>query len=204
MSDNTTNIHDLPTDPAGGGSIGGGVAFSASENSSMNHQQQQQQQSNMNANNLSMSLDQSTINQIISGIQQAGGVTQLPSRDIPMNTEALTSDPNIQPNYIPPSSNNDYISMQQDNDDIINEYANNSKRTGTLDEIYEQLQTPLLLAVLYFLFQLPIFKKTLFKYLPFLFSTDGNSNLQGLLFVSVMYGFVYFITSRIMLNFNKF
>ena len=94
--------------------------------------------------------------------------------------------------------------MQQDNDDIINEYANNSKRTGTLDEIYEQLQTPLLLAVLYFLFQLPIFKKTLFKYLPFLFSTDGNSNLQGLLFVSIMYGFVYFITSKIMLNFNKF
>ena len=33
------------------------------------------------------------------------------------------------------------------------------------DSLYDELQAPLLLAVLYFLFQLPFFKKTVFKYL---------------------------------------
>jgi len=198
MSSDTTNIHDLPLDPAGGGN--NGVAFSANEIPVQLHAQGPGQAQNANG----MSLDQNTINQIISGIQQAGGVTQLPSRDIPMNTDSITQDPNIQPNYIPPSSNQDYISSHPENDEIIDEYYNNSKRSGTLDEIYDQLQTPLLLAVLYFLFQLPVIKKALFKYLPFLFSTDGNSNIQGLLFMSISYGLFYYITSKIMVNFNTF
>ena len=199
MSSDTTSIFDFPTDPAGGGNI----SMSINEKMPMNPQYSATVNTGTNAGT-NMTLDQTTINQIVSGIQQAGAITQLPSRDIPMNTDSLMQDPSIQPNYIPPASNRDYVAMQPDNDDIINEYHQSSKRINTLDEVYDQLQTPLLLAVLYFLFQLPVFRKSLFKYFPFLFSSDGNSNLQGLLFTSGLYGLVYFITSRIMINFNKF
>jgi hypothetical protein len=203
MNTDTTNIHDLPLDPAGGGTSG--VTFSANEIPVQPHAQMQSQGQGQNGGIPNgVSLDQNTINQIISCIQQAGNVTQLPSRDIPMNTNTLTQDPSIQPNYIPPTSNQDYISNYPENDEIIDDYYKNSKRTGTLDEIYDQLQTPLLLAVLYFLFQLPVIKKALFKYLPFLFSADGNSNIQGLIFMSISYGLVYYITSKIMTNFNRF
>ncbi len=49
------------------------------------------------------SLDQTTISQIVNGLQQASvnGATKLPSRDIPMTTSGHNTDPQIQPNYVP-------------------------------------------------------------------------------------------------------
>ena len=45
-------------------------------------------------------IDQSTISQLVSGLQQATttGVTQLASRDMPMNTTNITNDAQTQPN----------------------------------------------------------------------------------------------------------
>ena len=157
----TTSISDLPTDPAGGGSISNNISLTASEN--IMGQQNLNQIPNQNPNpNSKFTLDQNTINQIVSGLQQAGnsGYTQLPSRDIPMNTNTITQDPNIQPNYIPQTQNKDYIKDYESTEDIINSYNKQSSRQDTLDEMYNEFQTPLLLAVLYFLFQLPVFKKS--------------------------------------------
>ena len=108
MGDNSTSINDLPTDPAGGGSIGGNVSFSANEKISNTQP--------TNTNQPSMSLDQSTIAQIVNGLQQASssGLTQLQSRDIPRTTETLTQDEQIQPNYIPQTSNHDYIKENEE------------------------------------------------------------------------------------------
>ena len=109
MSDSTTNILDLPTDPVGGGNISNNISLNAIESTS--------QQSNGQQGGLS--LDQNTISQIVNGLQQASvsGITQLPSRDIPMNTNNLTHDMSIQPNFIPPlpqsQSQNDYINNYQ-------------------------------------------------------------------------------------------
>ena len=108
---NTTSIHDLPTDPAGGGSIGGNVSLVANETNYKIPQQQQHQQGQSN-----MSLDQSTISQIVNGLQQASiaGATSLPSRDIPQNTETIINDPRVQVNYIPTTTNNDYITENEE------------------------------------------------------------------------------------------
>ena len=145
---NTTSINDLPTDPAAGGSIGGNVSLVINETDG----QQMGQQSV--TNNSQLSLDQSTISQIVNGLQQASlaGATSLPSRDIPLHTEQLTNDVQIQPNYVPPPQMRDYIN---ETDDDITNYYNNEKNQNSLDSIYDELQAPLLLAVLYFLFQLP-------------------------------------------------
>ena len=188
---NTTSINDLPTDPSVGSS---NVSLSITEN---NHSQGQVQ-------GQGMTLDQSTISQIVNGLQQASiaGATTLPSRDIPMDTQQLTKDPQIQPNYIPPPSNNtDYINDFNDN---INDYYNDEKRNNSLDKLYDELQAPLLLSVLYFLFQLPIFKKSIFKYLPFFCHNDGNYNFNGLLFTCALFGFIYYSLSKMVKNFSKF
>jgi hypothetical protein len=202
MSD-TTNIFDLPTDPAGGGGGQNNINLKAMENI-------QPIQNNNNiptAPQSQLTLDQNTINQIVSGLQYASstGVTQLPSRDIPMTTNAITQDPAIQPNYIPPTQKmEDYIDDNESNEDIINSYNKNENIQNSLDNLYSEIQTPLLLSILYFLFQLPFVKKNLFMFFPFLFSKDGNFNLYGFLFTSVLFGFIFYILNKINTQFGAF
>jgi hypothetical protein len=191
MTDNTTtSINDLPTDPIGGGSIGGNISLIANEQKNQMH------------SNSPLSLDETTISQIVNGIQQASinGVTTLPSRDIPQQTNTITQDAFINPNYIPPSNNkNDYIK-----DEPIEITYQQENITNSMDKLYDELQTPLLLGILYFIFQLPIFKRTLYKYIYFLFNNDGNYNLNGLIFVSSLFGITYYSLSKFMNHFSKF
>lgn len=197
MSD-TTSIMDLPTDPTGGGSVGGNVSFSANEKIS-----NMPVQSSLGNG---VTLDQTTINQIVNGLQQAtsSGATQLPSRDIPRNIETIIQDPQVQPNFIPPQSNKDYITEYEDNEDIIQNYKNSAQYGDSLDQLYEEIQIPLLIAVLYFLFQLPIFKRYLYKFFPALFSKDGNINLYGFFFTSALFGVLYYLLSKITSHFSRF
>jgi len=186
-----TSILDLPTDPVGGGNLSGNISIKAQDN------QVSQQPSNMQTVTNAMSLDQSTISQIVNGLQQAtlAGATQLPSRDIPMTTNGLSNDPQVLPNYVPPppQHNADYIKNYEQTTDMVNHYrdAKNRQLNNSLDDMYNEIQTPLLIAVLYFLFQLPFFKKLFYNYLPFLFSNDGNYNLNGFLFTSILFGILF-------------
>jgi hypothetical protein len=191
---NTTSIHDLPTDPMG--SNANNISMIASEKQSQPSSNQQQN---------SLSLDQSTISQIVNGLQQASvaGATTLPSRDIPQNTQAHTQDVYVQPNYVPPPTNTDYINDQRDASEYINSYTRDEQMKNSLDIIYDELQTPLLISILYFLFQLPILKQTLFKYIPLLCHNDGNYNLNGLLFTSIAFGFLFFSLSKTMKQINS-
>jgi len=196
---NTTSIHDLPTDPAGGGSIGGNISLMANEANYKIPQGQQGQQ----GQGQGMSLDQSTISQIVNGLQQASiaGATSLPSRDIPQSTQQIVNDPGVQANYVPPPppSQSDYIKDEDTNYTYKEETIN-----GSLDAVYDEIQAPLLLAVLYFVFQLPIMRKLIFKYIPFLCSNDGNYNFNGLVFTSGLFGFLYYSLTKTMSHFNKF
>ena len=177
----STNIMDLPTEPAGGGN---NISITATEKP----------------------MDQSTISQLVSGLQQATttGATQLASRDMPMNTTNITNDPQIQPNYMPQTNHVDYIKEQDDANDIINQYNRGVGQSDSLDEMYNEIQTPTLLAVLYFLFQLPIFRRYLFAYFPILFSKDGNLNINGFLFNSVLFGLLFYLLNKVTVNFNRF
>jgi hypothetical protein len=189
----TTSILDLPTDPSGG-----------NNNNNVNIKASEMLQK---PSNNTMTLDQSTISQIVSGLQQASstGATQLPSRDIPMTTHNLTQDPHIQPNYIPPPNQmSDYINENDTPNDIINNYNSNKQHSESLDEMYNEIQTPLLLATLYFLFQLPFFRKYLFYYLPILFSMDGNLNINGYLFMSALFGGLYYFLNKVTTQFSAF
>ena len=195
MSD-STSILDLPTDPLGGGNVGGNISMTAQET--------MQQPSGQTG----MTLDQTTISQIVNGLQQAtlAGATQLPSRDIPMNTHGISADPQVMPNYVPPPppQHNDYIKNYEHTSDMVNNYNRGKQMNNSLDEMYNEIQTPLLLAVLYFLFQLPFFKKFLYTYLTFLFSNDGNYNLNGFIFISIVFGMLFHLLMKTTSYFSAF
>jgi hypothetical protein len=120
-----------------------------------------------------------------------------------MTTNNITQDPQIQPNYIPPppmqnyNQMADYTQPSEGPDDIIENYNSNKKYSDSLDEMYSEIQTPLLIAALYFLFQLPFFRKYLFSYFPILFSMDGNLNINGYLFMSALFGILFYLMNKI-------
>jgi hypothetical protein len=195
MSD-STSILDLPTDPVGGGSVGGNIALTAQEPIRQSNQQPQS----------GMALDQTTINQIVNSLQQAtlAGATQLPSRDIPMTTNNISVDPQVMPNYVPSPPMQDYIKNHEQTSEMIHNYNKEKQMNNSLDDIYNEIQTPLLLAVLYFLFQLPFFKRFLYTYIPFLFSNDGNYNINGFLFTSILFGMLFHLLMKTTSYFGAF
>ena len=198
MSD-STSILDLPTDPVGGGNVSNNISMSATENVMVSQKQP--------ANQANGTLDEATISQIVSGLQNASrnGATQLPSRDISMSTIGISNDPHVQPNYVPPPQDNtDYIRNYEQTSDMINDYNKNTQDNNSLDDMYNEIQVPLLLAVMYFLFQLPFFRKMLFGYFPVLFSSDGNMNINGFLFTSALFGLLYYMINKITNRFGVF
>jgi len=206
MSD-TTNIFDLPTDPVGGGNTSNNISLNASENVIVQqpniHNGISQTGGGVGGN---VSLDQNTISQIVSSLQQATitGATQLPSRDIPMTTATRMNDPQIQPNYVPQMQDIDYISNEESASEMISKYNRQMETRNSLDDMYNELQSPLLISVLYFLFQLPFFRRFLFNYFPILFSNDGNYNINGFLFCSVLFGLLFYIINKTTNHFSTF
>jgi hypothetical protein len=151
---------------------------------------------------------QKNLNQFVTGIQQASaaGLTTLPSRDIPKNQSHIAQDAQIQPNYLPPYDGSsgaggggggaDYIREQQTNDEIIRAQAQKQVKKDTMDKLYDELQMPVLIGILYFLFQLPVVQKQLCKIIPALFNKDGNPNLSGYVFTSATFAGVFFVLTK--------
>jgi hypothetical protein len=129
-------------------------------------------------------------NELISQIQKAAvyGSTALPSRDIPMEPVKIMNDVQSQPNYIPPpQSQEDYINNSISPQNIIETNMREYKQDSMFEKIYAEFQLPLIIGLLFFLFQLPVVKQYNKSLLPFLFKTDGNPNLYGYIANSIMF-----------------
>lgn len=195
MSEATTSINELPTDPTSGGSMGGNIGMDITD---VNRDEQSPRASSSQQ----VGLDQQTISQIVSGLQKASitGATQLPSRDMPTSTEQISADPEIQPNYVPPPESRNYIN--EIDEDIQLQYQ--KQDTSSMDSLYDEIQIPILLAVLYFLFQLPVIKNLINTYLSFLCNNDGNYNINGLFAVSVAFGTLFYSITKSITCFSRF
>jgi hypothetical protein len=137
-------------------------------------------------------LSQDSISQIVQGLQQAGGSTLLSNRDIPTNENHITQDEGIKPNYIPKSDNNNYIEEESSMESLINQSKNKKDEQDRLDIMYDELQTPILVMILFFFFQLPYFQKAMSKYAPSLFARDGNPLFSGYVVKTLLFGISFY------------
>jgi|TARA_B110000977_G_C11049767_1_gene481871 hypothetical protein len=144
-------------------------------------------------------LNQNNYNEMINQLQKAtiAGATALPSRDIPINPTSVNNDVEIKPNFIPEPQNIDYITNSQSPDELISLNTNKQNTLDSLDAFYNEFQLPLLAAILYFLFQLPILRKTIKNTFPSLFGNDSNLNIYGYLFNSVLYSITFYILVKV-------
>lgn len=149
---------------------------------------------------------QANYNELINQLQQASsqGATGLPTRDIPMNPSQTANDVEVKPNYVPPPpSHEDYINNMQTPEHLIQQNNNAQRQIDNLDAFYGEFQLPILIAILYFLFQLPIFKKNVKKILPSLFGSDGNPNLYGYFFNSTLFASIFYLILKSINKLNE-
>ena len=111
---------------------------------------------------------------------------RLPSRDIPMDQGKYQQDEEIQPNYIPrPKLTSDYV---KDDEDVTKE------KTSMVDRILSDLQTPIMVALMFFIFQMPMMNTMFYRNFSFLsvYNTDGNINFYGIALKSVLFGGIFY------------
>lgn len=124
----------------------------------------------------------------VNEVQKAAetGALHLPSRDIPQTHNHITQDEQSTANYVPPAPE-PYIQEREKQVRFAD-----SEPVNQFDELCDRLQEPILIGILYFIFQLPAVRTSLFKLMPPLFHTDGNSNMAGYLFNSVLFAGAYY------------
>lgn len=199
MSIGTTSIDSLPISPQSGDNI-------RMDTYDKNIQIENQSQSLQENRDNDPAVKQKNMNQFVTGIQQASaaGLTELPSRDIPRNQEHLSQDIQIQPNHIPnENSQLDYIEEHQTNEQIIRSQMKHQEQKSKFDIVFDEVQGPIMLGILYFIFQLPIIQKQMCKIIPSLFGSDGNPNLSGYVFTSSMFASVYYFLVKGMFFLDK-
>lgn len=141
-------------------------------------------------------LDSSTINEIVSGLQKARVSFDLPNRDVRQQESNIIQDEATRPNYVPESVKDDYIKEEIER----NKYQQNEEKKNTriesVENIYDELQIPLMVATLYFLFQLPVFRKFINKNAPFSIQNDGNLNTNGYILYSSIFGISFYLLNK--------
>ena len=196
----TTNLEDLPISPQ---AEGGNVQLKTTErnvkiDSTINNLREQRETDIASvaagpSGGAGPSGLGENVNQFVSSVQEAvaSGALGLESRDVPQSQVHITQDAHMQPNFVPNAEHVDYIRENTRTEDVVRENTIKQKKEDNFDAVYNNLQTPLLLAVLYFIFQLPIVKQTTLRLLPSLFHKDGNPNLSGYLMNSIVFAGLY-------------
>lgn len=119
----------------------------------------------------------------------------LPSRDIRVDPSEYTNDEQTRVNYIPQSIKKDYIQEhEQDKQQERDKHKQQGHRERLIDTILNKIQTPLFIAILYFIFQMPIVNTMLYKSFKMLnlYGEDGNMNTYGLVLKSLLFGFLFY------------
>lgn len=144
--------------------------------------------------------------QHINGIQQATMMNnnmELPSRDIPTNTNHMMQDVQIQPNYLPNSGHTNFIDNRV-SQDLINDY--NQKQNTLLnnnDFIYDQLKIPIIVSILFFIFNFNTVNDNLNALFPSLFKSDTTLKTSGYAFKSLLFGVSYYSMNNLLIYFSK-
>jgi len=124
-------------------------------------------------------------------------MTQLPSRDIPMITNQLTQDQQVKPNYIPSEPKADYIEQHDTYQSMMDKGKGSQKEKEKMDSLYEELHLPVLIMVLFLLFQMPFVQKKLLQFFPSLFLKDGHMTMGGYFLKTALFGLLFYIIMKV-------
>lgn len=139
--------------------------------------------------------------EFVNGIQQAysSGMLELPSRDIPQTQTHITTDNNIQTDYIPKPKveNTQYIPTEY-NTNCENKNSDNYN----YDNLYNELKIPVIVAFIYYMFQTQNIKKILLKSVPFCYNKLGDINISGHLLISSLFGILVYVVNLVLKTTN--
>ena len=127
----------------------------------------------------------------------------LPIRDVPHDTTGYQQDDAIKPNYIPKPRDIDETYVYEQEDRIRKQKRTKKQKMFSdwkFDDIIAELQQPIIVAVLFLVFQSPTLNILMAKYLTFLplFGETGDLTITGSLFKSAVFGIAYFGLIRFM------
>ena len=119
----------------------------------------------------------------------------LPPKDIPLDMSGFR-DESAMPNYVPPASRTreDYVYEQEER---VREMSKTDEIKKSIDkklDIVAELQMPIVVALLFWIFQIETINRLMARYLKFagLFGEDGTLNFWGITAKSVMFGSMYY------------
>ena len=137
------------------------------------------------------------------------GGTALPSRDVPVNVQHIRPDPQARAEYIPPPLRQqvaqraaqrvqevDYIKEHDTVENAIKKNEEKEVKQNSLDVLYDEIQTPLFVMLLFFVFQMPFFQKMMIRYLPSLFSKDGHPTFGGFIVKTLLFGVSFYSMNK--------
>ena len=113
-----------------------------------------------------------------------------------MMTEHIMHDNTARPNFVPspPEEKANYIQDEETMETLINQKKNQYQ--NKMDNFYDEIQTPLLIMIMYFIFQLPSFRKSMLINFPLFFFKSGSYNLKGMVFNTILFGGFYYIIMK--------
>lgn len=139
-------------------------------------------------------------------------IQRLPSRDIPLDTTRHSQDEAVQANYIPPPPRKrvkDYIQEYDATEsDKIQQHEREKQNQEWYETMFRTYQHPLLIALLYFIFQMQFISQAMFTYLglpnnltghgetrlgkwSWLYQPDGQLSAYGIAVKSALFTAVY-------------
>jgi hypothetical protein len=144
-------------------------------------------------------IDSDALDKVINGINKAEsqGMTQLQSRDIPMNTAQITQDEQIKPNYLPNKDKKHYIEEHDTYNSMMEKKKQKEQQEDRLDIIYDEFQLPVLIMVLFFIFQLPFIQKKLMSFFPTMFLKDGHMSISGYIIKTLLFGANFYVIMKL-------
>lgn len=123
------------------------------------------------------------------------------NRGVPQDTTAYQHDEQIIANHVPmPKLTTDYLREYEEKlKSLSAEHQKAKHQESLLTSVYDEMQIPILIGVMFFMFQMPFVNSMMFKYLSFMkiYNEDGNLNLYGIVFKSIAFGLIYFGFIRI-------
>ena len=99
--------------------------------------------------------------------------------------------------------NKDYIEEIMTVEELQEKRRRERNKDDSLEELYKELQVPIFIGILFFIFHLPITNKYFHKFFTFGFRSDGQMNLQGYLVKSFLFASIYYILNLLMVRLSN-